>query len=126
MEATAMLHQLKNTALSGVVESRYALVGDINGRLAVFEEDRMVLMVVLRNLYIVVFLFGTLSIRPLLLPLFPTLLPHVPLIPRLFLFFLTYPQKQSIRSPPLRPCALPTPPTSTPSGTQLMRGKISS
>ena len=50
LEATATSLQLNNTALSDVVESRDALVGELNDRVAVFEEDRVVLKAALRQL----------------------------------------------------------------------------
>ena len=48
MEATSTSLQLNNTALSDVLESRDALVGDLNGGVAVLEEDRVVLKAALR------------------------------------------------------------------------------
>ena len=48
LEVMAAYLQLNNTALSDVLESRDALVGDLNGGVAVLEEDRVVLKAALR------------------------------------------------------------------------------
>ena len=50
LEATAKLLQLNNMALSDVVEIRDPLVGEINDRVAVFEEYRVVLKTAPRQL----------------------------------------------------------------------------
>ena len=50
LEATAKSLQINNKALSDVVESRDTLVGELNDRVALFEEERVVLKTVLRQL----------------------------------------------------------------------------
>ena len=43
MEDTAMLIHINNMSLSDIVESQDTLVGDLNDRMVMFEEDRVVL-----------------------------------------------------------------------------------
>ena len=51
LEATAKLLQFNNMALSVIVESRYSLVGELNDRVTVFEDDRVVVKASLRQIH---------------------------------------------------------------------------
>lgn len=50
LEATLSTLQQNNSAISGMVESRDMLINELNDRVAVFEEDKVVLKAALRQL----------------------------------------------------------------------------
>ena len=51
LEATAKFLQFNNMALSDIVEIQDALLGELNDRVAVFEDDRVVVKAALRQIH---------------------------------------------------------------------------